>query len=155
MDEFMPKINDEQLLSLVDGFIQTASNRHSALEGVVGLLASNFRRFNWTGIYIFEEGVLKLGPYRGKPSPHVTIPTDKGICGASFREKTTVNIPDVESDPRYLACSPSTKSEIVVPILKQGEVVAEIDVDSDYPNAFSEQHQKVLEKVAAKLSQLF
>lgn len=155
MDDFMPNVNDEQLLSLVDDFIQTASSHHSALEAVVGLLASNYKHFNWTGIYIFEDGVLKLGPFRGVPSPHATIQTDKGICGASFREKSTVVVPDVKSDPRFLACSPSTKSEIVVPIFKNEEVVAEIDVDSDYPDAFSEIDKKVLEEVASRLSQLF
>lgn len=155
MDNFMPDVNDEQLLSLVDGFIQTASSCRSALEGVIGLLSSNYKHFNWTGIYILEDGVLKLGPFKGMPSSHVAIPTDKGVCGASFRKRTTIIVHDVKSDSRYLACSALAKSEIVVPIFKNGEVVAELDVDSNYPTAFGEREKRVLEGVALRLSQLF
>ncbi|RKX18805.1 MAG: GAF domain-containing protein [Candidatus Zixiibacteriota bacterium] len=155
MDNFMPDVDDEQLLSLIDNFIQTASSRRSALEGVIGLLSSNYKHFNWAGIYILEGEVLKLGPFKGMPSPHTTIPTDKGICGASFKEKTTIIVPDVKSDSRYLACSTLAKSEIVVPIFKNGEVVAELDIDSNYPTAFDERDKKVLERVALRLSKLF
>jgi putative methionine-R-sulfoxide reductase with GAF domain len=155
MDNFMPSVNDQQLLGLVDDFIQTGGNRYSALERVVGLLASNYKHYNWTGIYILDNGVLKLGPYRGEPSPHVVIPVDTGICGAAVREGRTIVVPDVNADSRYLACSIKTKSEIVVPIFKAGKVVAEIDIDSDNPDAFKEADQRLLELVAEKLGELF
>lgn len=155
MDDFMPDVNEQQLLDMVDDFIHTASSRHSALEAVVGLLASNYKHFNWTGIYILEDGELNLGPYRGDPSPHVKIPIGKGICGAAVREEKTIVVPDVKADNRYLACSVSTKSEIVVPIFKNGEVVGELDIDSDDINAFNERDRKILEKVAEKIATLF
>jgi len=155
MDNFMPSVNEQQLLGLVDDFIQTASSRHSALEGVVGLLASNYRHFNWTGIYILDNGILKLGPYRGEPSPHVAIPVDNGICGTAVREGKTIVVPDVSADSRYLACSIRTKSEIVVPIFKDSKIVGEIDIDSDNLDAFKEVDQRILELVAKKLSGLF
>jgi len=155
MDNFMPSVNQQQLLSMVEDFIQTASSRHSAFEGVIGLLASNYKHFNWTGIYILENGVLKLGPYRGDPSPHVAIPIDNGICGAAVREGKAIVVPDVKADSRYLACSLETKSEIVVPIFKDGKIVGEIDIDSDNLDAFKETDQKILEMVAEKLGELF
>jgi len=155
MDNFMPSVNQRQLIGMVEDFIQTASSRHSALEGVIGLLASNYKHFNWTGIYILNDGVLRLGPYRGDPSPHVTIPVENGICGAAVREGKTIVVPDVNADSRYLACSVTTKSEIVVPIYKAGSMVGEIDIDSDNPDAFKDEDQHILEMVAEKLGELF
>jgi putative methionine-R-sulfoxide reductase with GAF domain len=156
MDEYLSSISEDQLLGLIDDFIETAHGRNSALDGVVALLAANFKHFTWTGIYIFEDGVLKLGPFRGTPSPHTTITLDKGICGAAFSEKQTIVVPDVNADRRFLACSLSTRSEIVVPIFdKHGSPVGEIDIDSDTPNAFTDADRGMLEKVAGKLGKLF
>ncbi len=155
MDDFMPTVSEQQLLGMVDGFVNTASNQHSALEGVIGLLASNYKHFTWTGIYILKNGELKLGPYRGDPSPHETISLDKGICGAAVRDKKTIVVPDVNTDSRYLACSGSTKSEIVVPIFKGEKIVGEIDIDSDDPDAFKKRDQKILEMVAEKIGRVF
>ena len=79
-----------------------------------------------------------LGPYLGKPSPHTRIPLNRGICGAAASEKTTIIVDDVNSDPRYLACSIETRSEIVVPIMRGDTVLGEIDVDSDGVAAFGD-----------------
>jgi putative methionine-R-sulfoxide reductase with GAF domain len=155
MDDFMPNVSEQQLLDLADDFIQTASNRHSALEGIVGLLYSNYKHYTWTGIYLVQNGELKIGPYRGEPTPHETIPIGRGICGAAVKEKKTIIVPDVATDDRYLACSITTKSEIVVPIFKNDQVIGEIDIDSDIPDAFSERDKMLLEKLADSLSRLF
>ena len=98
---------------------------------------------------------LILGPYVGKPSPHIRIKFDSGICGAAVKEGQTVVVDDVNSDPRYLACSLETKSEIVVPIWKEGKIVAEIDIDSDELAAFDGKDLEFLEKVSQMLSALF
>ena len=79
-----------------------------------------------------------LGPYLGKPSPHTRIPLNRGICGAAASQKATIIVDDVNADPRYLACSIETKSEIVVPIMRDGRVFGEIDIDSDRPAAFGD-----------------
>lgn len=156
MDEYMPTITNEQLLAIVDDFIKTASSRYSVLDGIVALLAANFRNYTWTGIYLVDNDRLRLGPYRGSPSPHQEIPFDKGICGAVVREKKTIVVPDVSIDPRYLSCSLTTKSEIVVPIFdSNGRVVAEIDVDSEVPAAFSDSDRLLLESLASRLGKLF
>ena len=155
MDNFMPVVNENHLLGMVDDFIHTARSRYSALEAIVRLLASNYKHFNWAGVYMLEDGVLQLGPYIGDPSPHVSIPIGEGICGAAVREGKTIVVPDVNADKRYLACSISTQSEIVVPIHKGGQIVGEIDIDSDNLDAFNEYDRNILEQVADRLGRLF
>lgn len=155
-DEFLGNISPGRIIEMADDFIKTASSRHSAMEAVVGLLHASVPHFDWVGIYLLnEDRVLRLGPYRGKPSQHREISLDHGICGAAAREKKTVIIPDVNADPRYLACSLETKSEIVVPIMINGQVKGEIDIDSDKLDAFGEDDRKMLEAIAARLAELF
>ena len=104
------------------------------------------------GIYLLEGDTLVLGPYVGKPTPHTRIPLNQGICGAAASSGKTIIVDDVNSDPRYLACSLETRSEIVVPITRNGKILGEIDVDSDRPAAFSEEDRKLLEAVAEILA---
>jgi L-methionine (R)-S-oxide reductase len=122
----------------------------------VHILKHNYRHFDWVGIYSLEaDDVLVLGPFLGKPSPHSRIKTDSGICGAAVREAQTIVIDDVNADPRYLACSLETKSEIVVPIFKNGKVVGEIDIDSHKPAAFTTADRELLEEIATILSEAY
>jgi GAF domain-containing protein len=94
-----------------------------------------------------------LGPFLGKPSPHTRIPLGRGICGAAAIEKQTIIVDDVHADPRYLACSLETKSEIVVPIMSGDRVLGEIDIDSDRPAAFNADDRALLEAVASLLAE--
>jgi GAF domain-containing protein len=94
-----------------------------------------------------------LGPFLGKPSPHTRIPLGQGICGAAATAKATIIVDDVNADPRYLACSIETKSEIVVPIMDGDKVLGEIDIDSDQPAAFGHADRELLEQVAALLAE--
>jgi len=93
-----------------------------------------------------------LGPFLGKPSPHTRIPLARGICGAAATEKQTIIVDDVHADPRYLACSLETRSEIVVPILSGAQVLGEIDIDSDRAAAFGAPDKSLLEAVASRLA---
>jgi len=120
----------------------------SLLAEVVKLLHRERPHYHWVGIYLLEGDELVLGPFVGKPSPHDRIPLGKGICGAAASTAQTVIVDDVSADPRYLACSLETRSEIVVPIKRRGQVVGEIDIDSDQPAAFTSQDQDLLEGVA-------
>ncbi len=109
--------------------------------------------YSWVGIYLLEGEELVLGPWKGPAATeHVRIPIGVGICGAAAKTGRTEVVDDVSSDPRYLACFPSTRAEMVVPILDGGRVLGEIDVDSDLPAAFSERDREFLEEVARLLA---
>jgi L-methionine (R)-S-oxide reductase len=128
-----------------------AKDPSRAMEETVRLLAADLPHYTWTGIYLLDGNELVLGPFVGKPSPHTRIPLGRGICGAAAAEKATIIVDDVNADPRYLACSVETKSEIVVPIMDGHDVLGEIDIDSDRPAAFGADDRELLETVAALL----
>jgi GAF domain-containing protein len=123
-----------------------------AMEETVRLLAAGIPAYTWVGIYLLEGDELVLGPYVGKPSPHTRIPLGRGICGAAASGKAPIVVDDVNADPRYLACSLDTRSEIVVPIMLHADVLGEIDVDSDRPAAFGDADRKLLERIATLLA---
>ena len=129
------------------------SDHEAAMTTVVATLKETMPRYTWVGIYLLEGHELVLGPYLGKPSPHTRIPLGRGICGAAATERTTIVVDDVNSDPRYLACSIETRSEIVVPIMRGDVVLGEIDIDSDAKAAFGNSDRELLESVAAILAE--
>ena len=123
-----------------------------AMARTVNILKTRIPDYTWVGIYLLTGNELVLGPFEGKPSPHTRIPLGRGICGAAAAEKQTIIVDDVNADPRYLACSIETRSEIVVPIMNGAEVLGEIDIDSDRPAAFGGADRDLLERVAALLA---
>jgi GAF domain-containing protein len=139
-------------LDAVIAAVASSLDAQEAAESTVKLLAQHLPDFTWTGIYVLDGNELYLGPYVGKPSPHTRIPLGRGICGAAASEKASIIVDDVNADPRYLACSIETRSEIVVPILLNGEVLGELDIDSDKPAAFTNADRELLERVAAVLA---
>ena len=119
------------------------------LDDVVEGLHDGNEHYSWVGIYLVEGDDLVLGPWQGpQATEHVRIPVGQGVCGAAAASGETEVVDDVNADPRYLACFPSTRSEIVVPIAHEGRVVGEIDIDSDRPAAFTEDDRVFLEHVA-------
>ena len=140
------------LMTALSSAIAAAPTAESAMQQAVRLLKDAIPHYTWVGIYILEGDELVLGPYVGKPSPHTRIPLGRGICGAAATEKATIVVDDVNADPRYLACSIETKSEIVVPIMRGADVLGEIDIDSDRPAAFGPPDRALLEPVAAMLA---
>ena len=123
-----------------------------AMQAVVSTLAQTITDYTWVGIYLIDGDELVLGPFVGKPSPHTRIPLGRGICGAAATEKATIIVDDVNADPRYLACSIETRSEIVVPIMRGDRVLGEIDIDSDRHAAFGQADRHMLGEVAAMLA---
>lgn len=109
--------------------------------------------FNWVGFYMLAQEachkVLLLGPYVGAPTPHIKIALNQGICGAAVSQGQTIVVDDVNADPRYLACSLETKSEIVAPIRVRGQIVGEIDIDSHAHAAFGPEERALVERCAA------
>lgn len=141
-----------QILSEVHIYAGSANDLTSLQKFIVETISQRLTYYNWTGFYMLDPGdpeMLVLGPFRGAPTEHVRIPVNQGICGAAVAQNNTVIVDDVNSDPRYLACSLETRSEIVVPIRVNDVVVGEIDIDSHDLAAFSSQDKKFLEECAA------
>jgi len=136
----------------VEAAVAAESDGTRAMESTVQLLSQHLPDYTWAGIYLLYGNELCLGPFVGKPSPHTRIPLGRGICGAAAAEKATIIVDDVNADPRYLACSLDTRSEIVVPIMLDGEVLGELDIDSDRTAAFTSDDRELLERVATLLA---
>jgi len=132
--------------------IPTAESAEAVMDFVVTELKDKLPHYDWIGIYLLRGDLLELGPYRGEPSPHTKIGLGQGICGMAASAKETIVVPDVNADPRYLACSIKTKSEIVVPIMRGTTCLGEIDIDSHTPHAFTKQDRTLLEAIARELA---
>lgn len=114
-------------------------------------LRMTFSHFHWVGFYRnVGAKTLKVGPYQGGHGC-LTIPFEKGVCGKCATEQKTQIVADVSALPYHIACSSSTQSEIVVPVIKEGELIAVLDIDSDDPNQFDEIDQHYLEALVALL----
>jgi L-methionine (R)-S-oxide reductase len=144
--------NKEDLLNSIQRLAAGAAHARALMAETVALLQRGRPHYNWVGVYLLEGDELVLGPFVGKPTPHTRIPLNKGICGAAASTGETVIVDDVNADPRYLACSLETRSEIVVPIVRAGRVLGEIDIDSDTKAAFTEEDRRLLEAVANVLA---
>jgi GAF domain-containing protein len=124
------------------------------MSQVVKLLHQRMLKCNWVGFYMLETDsagqppMLVLGAFEGAMTPHTRIPLHQGICGAAASSGKTVVVDDVSKDPRYLACSLETKSEIVVPVFVRGKVVGELDIDSHFPAAFTFSDRELVEYCA-------
>src|SRR5690349_170928 len=122
------------------------------MRNMAKLLHDRMLKYNWVGFYMLEPGaeppMLVLGAFEGAMTPHTRIPLNQGICGAAASSGQTVIVDDVNKDPRYLACSLETKSEIVVPVFAHGKVVGELDIDSHFPAAFTSEHRDFVQHCA-------
>ncbi len=124
---------------------------------ICALLKTNVPYYNWVGFYIADNKTkeLYLGPFVGAPTEHTKIPFGRGICGQAVAKKETFVVQDVSKETNYLACSPTVKSEIVVPVFKDDTVVAEIDIDSHMLSPFTDEDREFLEKIAEIIKNLF
>ena len=140
-------------LEAVDRIVNRESEADEVLRRVVEVLHDRFDHYSWVGIYLVEGDELVLGPWKGpQATEHVRIPVGQGVCGAAAASGKTEIVDDVNADDRYLACFPSTRSEIVVPIVYEGRVVGEIDIDSDERAAFGDADRAHLERVVVLIS---
>lgn len=131
---------NKQLHALLEG----EPNRIANLSNAAALLNQFLDRINWAGFYIMEDGELVLGPFQGLPAC-VRIALGKGVCGTSAQKRETLRIEDVHAFPGHIACDAASQSEIVVPIIKNGEVFGVLDIDSPEKNRFDEIDQQGLE----------
>jgi putative methionine-R-sulfoxide reductase with GAF domain len=126
------------------------------LVSAVELLHDSNARFDWTGIYeLYPDHVLRLGPYIGAATDHVFIAVGNGLCGTAIAERRNINVPDVTKVDNYLSCSSSTRSELVVLIRLRDTIFAQIDIDSQTPNAFGEETVRGVERVAGWLARAY
>ena len=142
----------EPILSNIRQFADVATDLAELQEFCVSCIAESRPHYNWVGFYMLDTNdpdVLVVGPFRGAPTEHVRIPVAQGICGAAVAHDDVIIVDDVEADPRYLACSLETKSEIVVPIRVDGDAIGEIDIDSHSRCAFGGEDRAFLEECAA------
>ena len=134
-----------QLLPQIEALTAGEPDLTANLANCAAALRQSFGFF-WVGFYLVKGDELVLGPFQG-PIACTRIRRDKGVCGASWAQAATLLVPDVEQFPGHIACSSESKSEIVVPILKDGHVVAVLDVDSDQLNDFDHDDQQALEQL--------
>ncbi|MBN8862935.1 MAG: GAF domain-containing protein [Sphingobacteriales bacterium] len=132
-----------QIKGLLDGETDLVAN----LANVAGALKEQFGWF-WVGFYLVKEDQLVLGPFQG-PVACTRIRKGKGVCGSSWAEARTLIVPDVEKFPGHIACSSLSRSEIVVPIIRNGEVLGVLDVDSSELNEYDSTDQQYLEEIVS------
>lgn len=140
----------------IQALIAGEDDEIAVLATVAAELHHAFPHFHWVGFYrVVRPGLLKVGPYQGGHGC-LTIPFERGVCGRCARERTTQVVADVTRLPYHIACSGSTRSEIVVPLLDvHGEVRAVLDIDSDLPAMFDAADQQELEALAAEVSVVY
>ena len=145
----MKNIIIEQLKALLNKDLPLMSNLSNA-----SAVLNQLDNINWCGFYLVKDNTLYLGPFQGEPACTV-IPFGKGVCGTALKEKKTLVVPNVNEFDGHIACSSASKSEIVVPIIKNNEVKAVIDIDSPVYDRFNEEDKLLLEEIARILREIF
>ena len=144
----------QDLLKLSLEIIHSENSVEDKMQSICNLLNDKLDTYDWTGFYMsdIENRVLHLGPYAGETTDHTTIPYGKGICGQAAETEKTFLIDDVSVESNYISCSIHVKSEIVVPIIKDGIMVGQMAIDSDKVAAFTAADQELLEKICTELA---
>lgn len=147
----------EEVRQEISELAKASRTASDLMQSMVKVLHNRMLKYNWVGFYLLEPGaeppVLVLGAFEGAMTPHTRIPLNQGICGAAASSGRTVVVDDVNKDPRYLACSLETKSEIVVPVFVHGKVIGELDIDSHFHAAFTSEHQDLVQHCAKLVGQ--
>lgn len=132
--------------SLVDGEPDLIANA----ANLSALVFHSLPQLNWVGFYLFDGEELVVGPFQGKPAC-VRIPLDRGVCGAAARSGVTQRVDDVHAVPDHIACDSASRSELVVPLIKNGKLIGVFDLDSPVPARFADADQAGLERIAGIL----
>lgn len=138
------------LFRAVEAILSDGSSEGTRLQRICDLLRREVPRFSWVGFYLAHEPTreLLLGPFSGTPTEHTVIPYGRGVCGQVAESRNTLVVTDVATEDNYLACSLSTKSEVVVPVFSGGRFVGELDIDSHIAGSFDSGEPSILEEVA-------
>lgn len=139
----------DEVLRNIQALIEGESDEIAKMATIACELHHGFERFHWVGFYrVVAPELLKIGPYQGGHGCLV-IPFSRGVCGACARTRKTVIVPDVEKFPGHIACSSTTRSELVAPVFRNGELIAVLDIDSNDPDAFGKADQLAVERLLA------
>jgi len=136
------------MVQTVKAFLDGEPNVIANLANTSAIINEYVTGINWVGFYLMENGELVLGPFQGKPAC-IRIPIGRGVCGTTVAQKETIIVADVHQFPGHIACDAASNSEIVVPIMKDGEVFGVLDIDSPEFNRFGELEKKYLEEIVA------
>jgi len=141
----------KSLIPICKSLIDNETEWLSLLANFSALLKQTFDSFSWVGFYLLKDGRLILGPFQGKVACSL-IEIGKGVCGTSFKEKRTIVVEDVEKFPGHIACDENSRSEIVVPIFIDNEIIGVLDIDSYNYSNFDQIDQENLETLVSILS---
>lgn len=140
-------VSYEELAERLEALLDPSWPEVSNLSNAASLLYHGLERINWAGFYLMRDGVLWLGPFGGMPAC-VRIEAGEGVCGAAAERKETVIVPDVHRFPGHIACDSASRSEIVIPLVKDGQVLGVLDLDSPEYARFGEADRLGLERIA-------
>jgi L-methionine (R)-S-oxide reductase len=145
---------DEQYINLIEqinSLLDRNDNWISSLSNLAAVLKQAFDKISWVGFYLFDGRMLYLGPFQGKLAC-TTIELGKGVCGTSAQKRESIVVPDVNKFPGHIFCDADSKSEIVIPIIKNGKLFGVLDLDSSSYNSFNEIDKKYLEVIIENLT---
>jgi L-methionine (R)-S-oxide reductase len=144
--------NYELVKKQLKALIEVETNQVANLSNAAALLNQFLERINWVGFYLMEGNELVLGPFQGLPAC-VRIPLGKGVCGTAAQEKRVLRVPDVHQFPGHIACDAASQSEIVIPMIKDGNVIGVLDIDSPEKDRFDETDEQKLQEFVEVLVQ--
>lgn len=137
-----------ELVQQLEGLLHGERDAIANAANLSALLYDAMPRLNWAGFYLMRDGELVLGPFQGKPAC-VRIPVGRGVCGTAVARRETMLVEDVHAFPGHIACDAASRSELVVPLIRDGEVIGVIDLDSPEPGRFEADDQAGIEAIAS------
>ncbi len=147
-------MDSEKILKDVKEILKKDIDKDEKLKIICELLKDRVRHYDWVGFYLVKKGRLVLGPYVGEPTEHTDIGFGEGICGQAADMEETFRVQDVTKEDNYLSCSVDVRSELVVPIFKDGEVVGELDIDSHEESSFTDEDERLIEDICEEVAEI-
>lgn len=142
------------ILKEIQSITENEKDLIANLSNISAILNEHLNNINWVGFYLMKDHELVLGPFQGKPAC-IRIQVGKGVCGTCVQEKKTLRVANVHQFAGHIACDSASNSEIVLPIIKEDQVVAVLDIDSPLLDRFSEEDEKMFTEIAEYIKTLF
>ncbi|MBQ6183236.1 MAG: GAF domain-containing protein [Clostridia bacterium] len=144
---------DENLITAARELVRGVPHLIANLANVAALIYNETENINWAGFYLLKGETLVLGPFQGKPAC-IEIPISRGVCGAAAREDRVMSVNDVHSFPGHIACDPDSRSELVIPLHKDGKVFGVLDIDSPVKDRFTDEDSRAFSALAAVIEEI-